>query len=442
MRREMKGFTLMEVVIALVIVAILAAGTLPALSNINKQSFQTEIDLNLPSVGQAVLNGQESATSLYADLADTTTRSVSSLTNELVKYTATVSSKGYTYAIDTLYADVGVGLGSLSSMTAPFQGTSTPITTTTATTDVITSTTYTVSYKLGSDTLLGEQECDAGLNNGLASSDDEPVDGKGFKQINAGNDGKISYSLKFHTPNNYFIIAIPNNTARDISKKTYSWFNFQYKKEENSLKSTCVLANNGNHTPTEPTGTVIKADNDDWGTYWFPLPSGDRNKVNQYEVYPKNENGKQDWLLNLSIKFENGTPTTDQWVRIYIPGADYETFIEEIPATTTQAIITSTTYSPLTQETDKDPVQGMIAWDSIGLDVNDNNTLVTLEVRTISMTTTYTFSAIGPSRVQISLRQYFLPLETLHVSVTASPIDNSKPARLPNVRIYYWLAGP
>jgi len=99
MRRNMKGFTLMEVVIAFVIVAILAAGTLPALSNLNKQSFQTEIDLNLPSVGQAALNGQSSATSLYADLTDTTTRSVSLLTNELVKHSATVSSKGYTYAL-------------------------------------------------------------------------------------------------------------------------------------------------------------------------------------------------------------------------------------------------------------------------------------------------------------------------------------------------------
>jgi len=115
MGRNMKGFTLMEVVIAFVIVAILAAGTLPALSNLNKQSFQTEIDLNLPSVGQAALNGQSSATSLYADLTDTTTRSVSLLTNELVKHSATVSSKGYTYAIDTLYADVGVGLGSLGA---------------------------------------------------------------------------------------------------------------------------------------------------------------------------------------------------------------------------------------------------------------------------------------------------------------------------------------
>jgi len=115
MRRNMKGFTLMEVVIAFVIVAILAAGTLPALSNLNKQSFQTEIDLNLPSVSQAALNGQVSATSLYGELADTTTTGVFELHNGLTKYSATVSSKGYTYAIDTLYADVGVGLGSLGA---------------------------------------------------------------------------------------------------------------------------------------------------------------------------------------------------------------------------------------------------------------------------------------------------------------------------------------
>jgi len=114
MRRNMKGFTLMEVVIAFVIVAILAAGTLPAFINMNKLSYKTEINLNLPSVGQSALNEQTTTTSIYQDLADTTT-SVSELPNGLTKYSATVSYSGYTYAIDTLQANINAESGNIAS---------------------------------------------------------------------------------------------------------------------------------------------------------------------------------------------------------------------------------------------------------------------------------------------------------------------------------------
>jgi len=190
MRRNMKGFTLMEVVIAFVIVTILAAGTLPALSNMNRQSFQTEIDLNLPSVGQAALNGQVSATSLYQELADTTATGAFELSNGLTKYSATVSSKGYSYAIDTLYADVGVGLGSLGAG-SPFEEAGTASDEDTSTVPVIITPTVTVvEPTLGIGTLLDSQVCsDKDNKNG-----DDHTFGPGYVQVNSKGDGFTTMS--------------------------------------------------------------------------------------------------------------------------------------------------------------------------------------------------------------------------------------------------------
>jgi len=217
MRRNMKGFTLIEVVIAFVIVAVLAAGTLPALSNMNRQSFQTEIDLNLPSVGQAALNGQVSATSLYQELADTTTTGAFELSDGLTKYSATVSSKGYTYAIDTLYADVGVGLGNLSSKTGPEEIAATSSTSTTTSVD-ITDATSTALLQFTGSTIWSATRCPSGLQHD--QEDDTASYHDQYVEVRAGTDGIISYGLTFWVPSaanggNYIIIAIPGNTDRD-----------------------------------------------------------------------------------------------------------------------------------------------------------------------------------------------------------------------------------
>jgi len=73
MRNSMKGFSLLEVIIAFVIVGIMSVSALPAFINMNKLSYKTEINLNLPLVGQSALNEQTTTTSIYQDLADTTT---------------------------------------------------------------------------------------------------------------------------------------------------------------------------------------------------------------------------------------------------------------------------------------------------------------------------------------------------------------------------------
>jgi len=452
MRRKMKGFTLLEVVIALVIVAILAAGTLPALSNLNKQSFQTEIDLNLPSVSQAALNGQVSATSLYGELADTTTTGVFELHNGLTKYSATVSSKGYTYAIDTLYADVGVGLGSLSSAPGPEEIPTTSSTSTTASTVVITPTTSTTVLQFTDSTIWTQKTCTFGLDGD--AHDDTVVYGDQYMEVRAGNDDIISYALTFWVPSasnndNYIIIAIPGNTDSDDQHskpkdKEYSYVAFEYKHmndgEPPSLKGACQIKNgtNGNPDWLPSTSTTVKGLGEG-GSFLFPKGLSSATVVYQYTL-SAHVVSKRAWNLSLSIKFLPGTPTSNQWVRIYIPGSSGEV-TTEIPATTEEVTVTNTFYEPFTFPVYQPRVDGLIAWDSITFDLSENAS-VTVEVKTDSMSSPYVFHASGPAtQVKISIRQYdFRADEGLGVWFTVASIDNTKPATINNVQVFYWTA--
>jgi len=459
MRRKMKGFTLLEVVIALVIVAILAAGTLPALSNINKQSFQTEIDLNLPSVGQAALNGQSSATSLYADLTDTTTRSVSLLTNELVKHSATVSSKGYTYAIDTLYADVGVGLGSLGAG-SPFEEAGTASHEDTSTTPVIiTPTTTHTEPTLGIANLLDSQVCS---DNEKPKGDDQDKDNKngddhtfgpGYVQVNSKGDGFIDYGLIFPVQSsasgdNYVIVAIPGNTelANDCGHKgdckgvAYSFVAFINKKQKSAIENkVCKPKSNENGIAkllsTSTSLTAAESGQGNGGSYYFPNGTASTASIiYKYKFVAKIEK-KLYWSMHFVIKFMDGTPLQNQWVRIYIPNSSGEV-TTEIPAVIGEETATTTTYGRAKIPVSYDAPSGLLAWDSITFDLSENAS-VTVEV--VSASKAYVFHATGPANpLKISLRQYNLPPQDLSITFYIDPIDNTKPATINNVQIFYW----
>jgi len=465
MRRNMKGFTLMEVVIAFVIVAVLAAGTLPAFSNINRQSFQTEIDLNLPSVGQAALNGQVSATSLYQELADTTTTGAFELSEGLVKYSATVSSKGYSYAIDTLYADVGVGLGNLSSKTGPEEIAATSSTSTTASTVVITPTTSTTVLQFTGSTIWDQRTCIPVLDDD--ATNDTVVYGDQYMEVRAGDDGIINYGLTFWVPSatndeNYIIIAIPGNTDRDPNNrdphgkdKEYSYVAFENKKPKKtettdpppSLREVCdsKVTNgiNGNPVFLPPTSTTATIEEDsgkgNGGSFLFPVGSSSATVVYQYKLSAWVEK-KAAWNLRLSIKFLDGTDPANQWVRIYIPGSSGEV-TKDIPATTEEVTVTNTFYEPYTLLVYQEAVDGLIAWDSITFDVSEN-AQVTVEVKTDSMSSV--FPATGPAKpMKISIRRCNFPVDKdLEIEFTVAPIDNKKPATINNVQVFYWTAAP
>lgn len=450
MRRKMKGFTLLEVVIALVIVAILAAGTLPALSNINKQSFQTEIDLNLPSVGQAALNGQVSATSLYQELADTTTTGAFELSDGLTKYSATVSSKGYSYAIDTLYADVGVGLGSLGAG-SPFEEAGTASDEDTSTVPVIITPTV-VEPTLGIGTLLDSKVCS---NKGNQNGDDHTF-GPGYVQINSKGDGFIEYGLTFQvqssaSDDNYVIVAIPGNTDlegdcdQDCKGVAHSFVAFINKKQKSAIDNkVCKPKSNENgiakllSTSTsiqETELTATESGQGNGGSYYFPNGTASTASIiYKYKFVAKIEK-KLYWSMHFVIKFMDGTPLQNQWVRIYIPNSSGEV-TTEIPAVIGEETATTTTYGRAKIPVSYDAPSGLLAWDSITFDLSENAS-VTVEV--VSASKAYVFHATGPANpLKISLRQYNLPPQDLSITFYIDPIDNTKPATINNVQIFYW----
>lgn len=452
MRRNMKGFTLMEVVIAFVIVAILAAGTLPALSNLNKQSFQTEIDLNLPSVGQAALNGQVSATSLYGELADTNTTGIFELSNGLTKYSATVSSKGYTYAIDTLYADVGVGLGSLGAG-SPFKEGDTASHEDTSTTPVIiTPTTTHTEPTLGSANLLDWEVCSDKDN----QNEDEHTYGPGYVQVNSNGDGFIDYGLTFPvqssaSDDNYVIVAIPGNTKlqkscdKDCKHVDWSFVAFINKKQKSAIDNkVCKPKSNENgiakllSTSTsiqETELTATESGQGNGGSYYFPNGTASTASIiYKYKFVAKIEK-KLYWSMHFVIKFMDGTPLQNQWVRIYIPNSSGEV-TTEIPAVIGEETATTTTYGRAKIPVSYDAPSGLLAWDSITFDLSENAS-VTVEV--VSASKAYVFHATGPANpLKISLRQYNLPPQDLSITFYIDPIDNTKPATINNVQIFYW----
>ena len=466
MRRNMKGFTLMEVVIAFVIVAVLAAGTLPAFSNINRQSFQTEIDLNLPSVGQAALNGQVSATSLYQELADTTTTGAFELSDGLTKYSATVSSKGYSYAIDTLYADVGVGLGSLGAG-SPFEEAGTASDEDTSTVPVIITPTVTVvEPTLGIGTLLDSKVCS---NNEKPKGDDQDKDNKngddhtfgpGYVQINSKGDGFIEYGLTFQvqssaSDDNYVIVAIPGNTElqkscnKDCKHVDWSFVAFINMTTASAIKNKVCPQGNKNGIPKllststsiqETTLTATEYGQGSGGSYYFPDGTATASIIYKYKFVAKIEH-KLYWSMHFVIKFMPGTPPENQWVRIYIPGSSGEV-TTEIPAVIGEETATTTTYGSAEIPVSYDAPSGLLAWDSITFDVSENAS-VTVKVGTDSMTDPYVFHATGPAKpMKISLRQYNLPPEDLSITFYIAPIDKTEPATINNAQVFYWTAAP
>jgi len=132
-----------------------------------------------------------------------------------------------------------------------------------------------------------------------------------------------------------------------------------------------------------------------------------------------------------------GTPPENTWVRIYIPGSSGEV-TTEIPAVIGEETATTTTYRSAEIYAPYDAPISLITWDSITFDVSENAS-VTVKVGTDSMTDPYVFHATGPAKpMKISLRQYNLPPEDLSITFYIDPIDNTKPATINNVQIFYW----
>jgi len=471
-----KGFTLLEVVIALLIVAILATGLLPALASLTKASLNSELVYAVPGIAQTKLEtdkGEES-NNVYLDKFGIKMNSTSTkLNDDLEVSTVTVktgeSGYGYSYSLSTMKDLTNEWMNNenpenpatptTSAPVPQFTGSTiaqviaaTPSTSTTVSTVVITPTTSTTLLQFTGSTIWTATRCQSDLGGNL--TDDTAVYGDQYVEVRAGNDGIISYGLTFWVPtaSNYVIIAIPGNTARDPEhpedkKNEYSHVAFEYKNpqgsstEPSSLSRACEVKHGvGKPVSLPPTSTTERGSGNG-GLFLFPGEANGTSStatvVYQYKLSAHVEK-KAAWSLRLSIKFLDGTPTANQWVRIYIPGSSGEV-TTEIPATTEDVTVTNTFYEHYTASVNQLAVDGLIAWDSITFDVSDNAS-VTVKVKTGSMTNPYVFHATGPA-TQVNIIIGYLPVDKeLKIEFTVAPIDNTKSATISNVQVFYWSA--
>jgi len=98
------GFTLLEVIVALLLVSILATGLLPALTSLAKASLNSELVYATPSIAQTTLAEGEKPKNVYTEKFGVTVSSASTTLGGMSVSTATVKAGEYIYAIASLNA--------------------------------------------------------------------------------------------------------------------------------------------------------------------------------------------------------------------------------------------------------------------------------------------------------------------------------------------------
>lgn len=98
------GFTLLEVIVALLLVSILATGLLPALTSLAKASLNSELVYATPSIAQTTLAEGEKPKNVYTEKFGVMVSSSSTTLGGMSVSTATVKTGEYVYAIASLNA--------------------------------------------------------------------------------------------------------------------------------------------------------------------------------------------------------------------------------------------------------------------------------------------------------------------------------------------------
>jgi len=102
------GFTLLEVIVALLLVSILATGLLPALTSLAKASLNSELVYATPGIAQTTLAVGEKPKNVYTEKFGVAVSSASTTLGGMSVSTATVKAGEYIYAIASLNASAAL----------------------------------------------------------------------------------------------------------------------------------------------------------------------------------------------------------------------------------------------------------------------------------------------------------------------------------------------
>jgi len=398
-----KGFTLLEVIIALLIVGILATGLLPALASLTKASLNSELIYAAPGIAQTTLAVGEKPKNVYTEKFGVTVSSASTTLGGMSVSTATVKAGEYIYAIASLNASAT--LKPPDSEPKNKDVFATPLVaneTTEATTVEISTSTKTVF------TPFPKKYCTTcSIWGSLYKITQDP------NQNNISIQSRLIFGSGILDAWVTFRTSTPNVVILDMPSAflTSGKIHFVY-----------MPVDGQSSTPTKPV---------------LDTECGDR--------WPVEVNTKSCFCIFCRCRFylqARGPSDMYHWA-IYVTGGQFFSGSGEItiygstgPVDATQ-VISETVYKPVVTSTTIKAPTNLLKWESITFNVGENTT-ATVAISQQGMPT-YTFQFNGPmSNAEIPLSYLnLLPDKDLVVTFTVTPQNYWYGASVDNVKVKY-----
>jgi len=450
MEKMKKGFTLLEVVIALLIVGILATGLLPALASLTKASLNSELIYAAPGIAQTTLAVGEKPKNVYIEKFGVTATKTSLETKDDEKIIRTVT-------VDVPNSTYGFSLSSFVSKVGHPGSSNPPVPDNspfpeepkydTGDTDVV----GLVESAMDTGTQVDiipipnkENQC-TGVNaaswfeylggNYDTATDNiqKSVDQSKLAQtvtIRSGGDKFINSSIVIGPLAGNQKIELEYSGIKAISGSgrnaipsfvDVEWYAYQLLLDLFSPSSRCSLFS--------PLRDIIS-----WADE--VLINGNSNEPFIFEPPDR----LLAWLFPpryVKVVVVARLENNDGWVRITVPSKKVTTEDPTYGKTSTTITIA--------------PSEKWVAWEKVTFKVGDN-TMAGVSLQTGATTVhdinlgdnLISFGPFGKGDQEIYLEPLGLGPENLILTITASPIDNKKPAQVTDVRIFYkeeWNAG-
>ena len=392
------GFTLLEVIVALLLVSILATGLLPALTSLAKASLNSELVYATPSIAQTTLAEGEKPKNVYTEKFGVMVSSSSTTLGGMSVSTATVKTGEYVYAIASLNA--------ASALTPPPSEQKNKNVFTTPLNASATTQATTVQIQTTATTPFSPfpEKCTTCRSGPL------------YSKVNPKTDKILIESKLLLDAWVTFRTSTPNVVILDMPSAflTSGKIRFVY---------TPVYGQSS--TPSTPTTPVL---NTECGEKW-PVEVNTNRCFNilggcRFHLQARGPSDMYDWA-------------------IYVTGGQFLSGSGEIkiygstgPVTATQEI-SETVYKPAVTSTTIKAPANLLKWESITFNIGENTT-ATVAVSQQGMPT-YTFQFNGPmSNAEIPLSYLnLLPDKDLVVTFTVMPQNYWYGASVDNVKVKY-----
>ena len=437
-----RGFTLLEVVIALLIVGILATGLLPALASLTKASLNSELIYAAPGIAQTTLAVGEKPKNVYIEKFGVTATKTSLETKDDEKIIRTVTvdvpNSTYGFSLSSFVSKVGHPGSSNPPVpdNSPFPEEPKYDTGDTDVVNLVVSATDTGTQVDIIPIPNKENQC-TGVNaaswfeylggNYDTATDNiqKSVDQSKLAQtvtIRSGGDKFINSSIVIGPLAGNQKIELEYSGIKAISGSWWSAVSSFVDVEWYAHKSLLDLFSPGRCSLFSPLLDLIS-----WGDE--VLINGNSNKPFIF----KRPDGFLAWLFPpryVKVVVVARLENDDGWVRITVPP-------KKVTTNDPTYAKTSTTITMV-------PSEKWVAWEKVTFKVGDN-TVAGVSLQSGDSTANdmnsgdniISFGPFGKGDQEIYLEPLCLGPENLILTITASPIDNKRRAQVTDVRIFY-----